>query len=540
MKKRVLACMLGVAMVASCVAGYGSTSEKKTTETDLAQETGETAAADSAQETSSDGESKLIAGATTGFFGAESLDVANNWDGWIMSIYGISENLFRLDENYEPQPWIAESYENTDDTTWTFTIRDGVTFSDGTKVTAEAVKKCFERTYEKNERADSTLAIASMEADGQTFTIVTPEANPTLLNDLCDPLLGIYDADQEPDEQLGVSCTGPYIATSFTAMTDVQMKANENYWGGAPKTDVVELKIMDDEDSLNMALQNGEIDMIAQLSANGASLFEGNDDYTIDKVTTTRANFLMFNLKSEGIDDPAVREAINLCIDRDSFANVVYHGYAAPSYGIYPENLSFGGTDGLELTVDSYDAEKAKTKLTEAGYSDSDGDGILDKDGTALSFTTITYSYNTACMQLADMLQAELGNIGIQLNIETYDVLDDSLTSGAFDIAILNYAMAPIGTSQYFVNMMFTTGASNNYGSYTNEKVDTLAKELGVTMEKEKRDSITKEICQEVLNDQAFAFVADQQLIFAYSKKVSGIKINPTEYYLITNEIEVK
>ena len=101
----------------------------------------------------------FTAGATTGFFGAESLDVAYNWDGWIMSIYGISENLFRLDASYVPQPWIAESYENVDDLTWKFTIRDGVTFSDGNPVTAEAVKKCFERTYANNDRAGSTLAI---------------------------------------------------------------------------------------------------------------------------------------------------------------------------------------------------------------------------------------------------------------------------------------------------------------------------------------------------------------------------------------------
>lgn len=124
----------------------------------------------------------FTAGATTGFFGAESLDVAYNWDGWIMSIYGISENLFRLDASYVPQPWIAESYENVDDLTWKFTIRDGVTFSDGNPVTAEAVKKCFERTYANNDRAGSTLAIASMEADGQVLTIVTETPNPTILN----------------------------------------------------------------------------------------------------------------------------------------------------------------------------------------------------------------------------------------------------------------------------------------------------------------------------------------------------------------------
>ena len=206
----------------------------------------------------------FTAGATTGFFGAESLDVAYNWDGWIMSIYGISENLFRLDASYVPQPWIAESYENVDDLTWKFTIRDGVTFSDGNPVTAEAVKKCFERTYANNDRAGSTLAIASMEADGQVLTIVTETPNPTILNDLCDPLLGIYDAEKEADPELGVSCTGPFVATSFSAMTEVQMEKNENYWGGTPKVDTVDLKIIDDTEALNMALQNGEIDLIAR------------------------------------------------------------------------------------------------------------------------------------------------------------------------------------------------------------------------------------------------------------------------------------
>ena len=100
--------------------------------------------------------------------------------------------------------WIAESVETPDENTWVFTIRDGVTFSNGKTVDAEAVKACFKRTYGMNERADSTLKIASMEADGMQFTIVTPEPDPTLLNDLCDPLLGIYDASEEPDEELGV------------------------------------------------------------------------------------------------------------------------------------------------------------------------------------------------------------------------------------------------------------------------------------------------------------------------------------------------
>ena len=548
MKKEIVSVMMAACLFASLATGCGTANESETSSKSGSEAASVTSASEEAVgavsksgETTTDGErADLVLGATTGFFGAESLDVAYNWDGWIMSIYGISENLYRLDENIEPQPWIAESVETPDENTWVFTIRDGVTFSNGKTVDAKAVKACFERTYEKNERADSTLKIKSMEADGMKFTIVTPEPNPTLLNDLCDPLLGIYDATEEPDEELGVSCTGPYVATSFTAMTDVKMRANENYWGGAPKADTVELKIIDDQDALDMALANGEIDLIAQETANGASKFTDTSKYTTDTVTTTRANFLSFNLKTEGLDDLAVRQAINYCIDREGYADVVYQGFATPCYGIYPDNLAFGGTDGLNLTVDSYDADKAKEILADTGYQDTDGDGILDKDGVNLSFKVLTYSYNDNCIQLADMLQAELSQIGIELSIETQDVLDDPLASGDFDLAILNYAMAPIGTPSYFINMLFTTGASNNYGGYSNEKVDALAAEIGTTSDNDKVVSLTRELEQQVLDDMPFAFVADQQLIFVYSNKVKGVQINPTEYYLVTNTLSVE
>lgn len=548
MKKEIVSVMMAACLFASLATGCGTANESETSSKSGSEAASVTSASEEAAgavsksgETTTDGErADLVLGATTGFFGAESLDVAYNWDGWIMSIYGISENLYRLDENIEPQPWIAESVETPDENTWVFTIRDGVTFSNGKTVDAKAVKACFERTYEKNERADSTLKIKSMEADGMKFTIVTPEPNPTLLNDLCDPLLGIYDATEEPDEELGVSCTGPYVATSFTAMTDVKMRANENYWGGAPKADTVELKIIDDQDALDMALANGEIDLIAQETANGASKFTDTSKYTTDTVTTTRANFLSFNLKTEGLDDLAVRQAINYCIDREGYADVVYQGFATPCYGIYPDNLAFGGTEGLNLTVDSYDADKAKEILADAGYQDTDGDGILDKDGVNLSFKVLTYSYNDNCIQLADMLQAELSQIGIELSIETQDVLDDPLASGDFDLAILNYAMAPIGTPSYFINMLFTTGASNNYGGYSNEKVDALAAEIGTTSDNDKVVSLTRELEQQVLDDMPFAFVADQQLIFVYSNKVKGVQINPTEYYLVTNTLSVE
>lgn len=481
----------------------------------------------------------FTAGATTGFFGAESLDVAAGWDGWIMSIYGISENLFRLDENYVPQPWIAESYENVDELTWKFTIREGVTFSSGNPVDAAAVKACFERTYQINDRAASTLDIASMEADGQVLTLVTAAPNPTVINDLCDPLMGIYDASQEPDPELGVACTGPFIATAFTAMTEVSLVANAKYWGGAPAFDNLELKIIDDNEALNMALQNGEIDLIARLPATGTAVFADEEHIVLDARTSTRGNFLCYDMNRPLVQDIALRNAIGMCVDREAYAEVVFNGYATPSYGVYPASLPYGNTDGFDLAVTGYDPEGAAALLAENGYADTDGDGILEKDGQPVNLRLTTYSYNNQCIQLADMLQAELQGIGIGLEIETMDVIDDAFAADEFDIGIMSYAMAPTGSAQYLISMLFESDSASNVAHYSNAKVDELSDQLKGTYDEDERTAIAKAVCEQVVNDRVYDFVCHQQLIFAYSDKVTGVQVNPSEYYLITNTIDI-
>ncbi|WP_026495654.1 ABC transporter substrate-binding protein [Butyrivibrio sp. WCD3002] len=565
MKKKIVSLLLAASMLSMAATGCGNnagneteTAAVETSEEAPAEDTAETEenvdaaesteaeeateadeTADAEESADATGEKVLRAGATSGWFGAETLDVANGWDGWIMSIYGISENLLRLNEEYVPQPYIAESYEQVDDTTWKFVIRDGVTFSNGNPVTAEAVKACFERTYANNERAEGTLGIASIEADGQELTIVTKDPNPTMLNDLCDPLLGIYDASAEPDAELGVACTGPFVATSFTSMDHVDMVKNENYWGSEPKLDRVELKIVDDMNTLAMALQNGDIDMIARMDAAETEMFSDASEYTIDAATSTRSAFLVYNLQHEGINDPAVREAIGWCVDRESFADVVYNGYSEASYGVYSTAVPFGGTDGLTLTIDKFDPEKAKEILADAGYEDTNGDGTLDKDGNELSFKLMTYSYNNETLQLADMMQAELANVGIGINIETMDVMVETEQDGDFDIVIDSYAMAPIGTPQYFTNLVFVSDASDNFGKYSNAKVDEMAKKMSTTFDVNEQYDLSRQICQEIVNERPFDFIASTKLIFCYRNNVSGVTVNPSEYYMMTSDIDV-
>lgn len=161
-----------------------------------------------------------------------SLDPAQSWDSWYTSRWGITETLFKLDENLEPQPLLAESCEMSDENTWVITLRDGVTFHNGNPMTAESVKLCWERTSGINARFNELLYIESMEADGQTLTVKTSKAVPAFKNALCEPLTGIIDVTASEDPSVSPVGTGPFMAVSYEVKTRAEVKKYADYWGG--------------------------------------------------------------------------------------------------------------------------------------------------------------------------------------------------------------------------------------------------------------------------------------------------------------------
>ncbi len=482
----------------------------------------------------------LIAGTSAGYFGATNLDVASEWNGWYLSFFGVSETLFRLDDAYNANPWLVESYNNVDETTWEFTLRDDVTFSNGEKMTADTVKACLDRTYQVSDRAQSTLAIDEIRADGQVLTIVTPEANPTILNDLCDPLFGIYYTGDDQDYEGGSVCTGPYVVSEFEANVETTLSAYPDYWGGAPKEETVVLKSFSDVDSMVYAIQNGEIDIIAALPASSISLFTDESAYTTYSVATTRGHFVRFNYDSAVASDPAVRQALAMCIDRDGYADELCEGTCVPDWGVFTNTLSYGNTDNLNLKVDKYDPEGAAQVLADAGWEDTDGDGILDKDGTPLEIKCITISTQQSFLDMGDILHSTLGDIGIDFSMTSYEQLEtqEAYADLDWDAELSSKAMAPTGNPQYFLNTDVVTGGPANYGGYSNEQIDELAAELSGTFDPAQRDAIMYEVQQIILDESAYIVFSNPEFICVSTNAVSGFEIQPSEYYFIDNKIE--
>ena len=248
----------------------------------------------------------------------------NDYAGWAAIRYGIGETLFKLSDEMELTPWLAAEWENEDEYTWKITLRDGVKFSSGRSMDAEAVKQCLEHLIETHDRAPGDLMLEEISAEGQILTLKTSVPRPALLNYLCDPYGCIIDVDAGFDGGI-VAGTGPYIAVDCESGDHLDLVKNENYWGGMPHIDELTIRTISDGDTLSAALQAGDIDAAYGMAYEAYDLFR-NDDYQFSQIATSRAFFCWMNYESPIASDPAVRKAIAMGIDKEGFVSGLLDG----------------------------------------------------------------------------------------------------------------------------------------------------------------------------------------------------------------------
>ena len=262
-------------------------------------------------------EGKTFVYGTTGYseeMGDAGLNPHDNYSGWSALRYGVGETLFKYNDNMEVEPWLATDYEFVDDSTVKITLRDGVQFSSGRTMDAQAVKECLEDLIAVHDRAPSDLKINNIEADGLILTIHTTEPCPAIINYLGDPYGAIIDMEygiQGEGGSANVAGTGPYIATEVTP-TQITLVKNENYWGGEVKVDNVIVKSFSDAGSLCASLQTGDIQGTYGLQYDNYPLFENDPNYVINSMPTSRCFFGQFNMDSEIMQDINVLSLIHI------------------------------------------------------------------------------------------------------------------------------------------------------------------------------------------------------------------------------------
>ena len=529
--KRTLAIILALVLAVGLLAGCGG-SNSAAAPAASGNEAQSAAPAPAAKKT-------MIIGDTT--FNAENweetIDPHRTYNGWPCIRYGVGETLVHYTDNMELEPWLATSWENDGNNTWTITLRDGVKFSSGRDMDAAAVKQCFEHLLEVHDRAPGDTRIVSMEADGQVLTIVTSEPNPALMNYLGDPYACIIDVDAS-DFETGISVgTGPYKAVDMLMDDHITLVPNEYYWNGTPKIDELTIRTLSNGDTLAAALQAGDIDAAYGMAYEAYPNFE-NADFQFSSIQTSRAFFGSMNMTSPIIQDPAVRKAIAMGIDKAGFVATLLDGHGVVGNGAFPDGFSTFG--GEHIKTETYDPAGAMKVLEEAGWVDSDGDGIREKDGEKLVIRWLTYPSRQELPLLAESVHASLKEIGIEVDINNTanrrEFLKD-MTS--WDIYASALVVAPSGDPQYFFTTSCLPGMSYNFGAYENEQVSALIEELSTEFDPARRAELAIRLQQLILDDNAYVICSFLEMNMISRSYVTGWTAHACDYYEVTADLDI-
>lgn len=465
------------------------------------------------------------------------VDPHDAYCGWSTVRYGIGETLVKISDSGTIEPWLAESWTVNDDSTqWVLKLKDNVTFSNGKRVDAAAVKATFERLLAKHARAAAGLNIDTMTAEDQVLTITTKSANPILINWLTDPFASIIDVTEEVNGQSHVIGTGPY--TLGKANTDgVVVHANQNYWNGTPKFGTINVICFQDGDTLSMAMQNGELDACANLGYDTMPNFQNNSQFKIESVATSRSYMFMFNTTKEVLSDLRVRQAISMAINKEGFVNTLMHGFGAAAQLCFPSSYEFGDS---KLQGPVYAPDQAKKLLEEAGWRDTDGDGYVEKDGKKLELNWVTYRNRKELPLLAESSQAFLKEIGIQVHINDNEgnaIITD--VSSDFDIYSWAVVTAPYADGITFFNELLTNYNIHGWSGAEFEAFQALYNTAVQENDPQKRAEYSVQL-QQMLIDNGILFVASHnQMNLVMKQGVIGMKAHPSDYYEITADLDI-
>lgn len=541
MKKRILPLLLTAAMVAG-LAGCGSSAAKETT-----------AASDNNQTTAESTE----AGSTTGEKilkvqvgpDPETVDPALNSavDGGNMILHAF-EGLLTLDENGQLKEGQAESWETSEDgLTWTFHLRDGLKWSDGTDLTAKDFVYSWQRVCDPNVAAPYAETVLGMvkgydeavAGDITKLDVQAPDEKTVVVN-LAHPCsyfgeLAAF-ATLNPVQQATVEANGdawatsadtyisngPFMMTEWVPGSHITFSKNPNYWNAeAIKLDKLEFELIEDSNAAYSAYTSGEVDMIKDVPTEEIPSLQGNDDFHVDPIIGTY--YVSLNLQKEYFQDARVRKALSLAIDRNYVANTLMQGTYSPASSIvgpgwldtdgssFAENAN-GGTPYIDN--DNFDAnlEEAKKLLEEAGYPNGEG------------FPQIEYTTNDAGYHkvVAEYLQQAWAAIGIDLkvNIVEWASFTPMRRNGEFDVARNGWVGDYTDPSN--ILELFCTTNGNNDGKYTNADFDAAIEDSRVTTDAATRSADLHKAEDALMNDAGCIPIAYYNDFWLQSSKITG------------------
>jgi peptide/nickel transport system substrate-binding protein len=425
----------------------------------------------------------------------------------------VYDTLVEPNENLEVEPSIATDWTTSkDQLTWTFTIRDGVTFSDGSPLTAEDVAYSYNRIID--EELNSSYKFASTKSikatDPQTLVIKQTEPTPNLLASLGGfKGMGIVEKEnvESGDIKNNPIGSGPFKVEQWRNGDSIALVRNEEYWGDPPPLDGVTFTFVKDPTVALQNLEGGEVQWTDNLPPQQISSLEDSDEVELGTAPSSDYWYLALNEKREPFDDVNVRRAIAFALDREAIVKAAKFGNATINQTAIPESSSWY----FDYAPYDHDVDQAQQLLDDAGVGD-------------LTMDLMVTSEYPETVSAAQVIADELSDVGITVKIRDLDFATwlDEEGKGNFDSFMLGW-LGNIDPDEFYYAQHHSKGTFNFQG-YSNPEVDKLLDEAKTETDENTRHGLYDQAAKQIVDDASYIYLYNPDVAVAWAPEVQGFE----------------
>lgn len=439
---------------------------------------------------------------------------------------------------------LAESWTVSEDgKVYTFKIRDGVTFSDGTVCDANAILANFNAIIENKERHTwlemMNLLVGVSAPDDHTFVIELSEAYYPMLTELgCIRPFAMISPNcmidgSTKDGVNGYIGTGPYVLSNFETDQYAVFERNENYWGEKPEIEKITVKVIPDNQTRIMALESGEIDLIFgknMLDADAISQYVESDKFEVALSDPTSTRHIVLNTTNDILSDTAVRQALQHATNRTAISEGIFYGLEQPADTLYAATIPYCD---VELKPYEYSTETASNMLDEAGWV-MGSSGIREKDGKKLELDLLYNSDSVTEKTISEYLQSEYLKLGISLNIhgEEEQSYRDNMKAGNFDMVFNICWGMPYDPQSSLAAMRAPVYGdfAAQQGLADKKEIDQAITNILITTDEEERQELYRFVLTRLHEDAVYIPLTFECNKALYTKDLKGVHFGTDQY----------
>ncbi|GAB2875486.1 ABC transporter substrate-binding protein [Streptomyces deserti] len=446
-------------------------------------------------------------------------------DAFKLSRWSTAETLVKLDAEGDARPALATKWTQSG-RTWTFTLRDGVTFHDGTELTAEAVVNSLTKAATASPKprildgVDLTAKAGGNGGNGgNTVTVTTATEDPLVPQRLSSPQLSILAPKAykgKTVDPVGAG-TGPFELTKVNGTSSAGLDRYDDYWGKKAKAPGIDVKFVPDGTARAAALRSGEADIVEAIPVSQAAVL---DQDLITEVPMPRTNTLYLNTEKGAFTEPALRAAAREAIDAEAIVKGVYEGRADVAKGLLGPALPWAA-----------ELRRPVTRAAKAG------------DPAGKTITVGTYTDRSEMPEVAAALQQQLQKAGfkVKLDVREYANIESDVLAGKFDAFILSRAtVLDSGDPAAYLYSDFASDGTFNLSQFSDKEVDAALKKAAATPVGDDRRKAIIEAEAAVLAEDAAVPMLHERVIQGDAAGVVNAAHDPRERELVTADTYVK